>query len=256
MNVPTVIDMLKAGAHFGHKKSKRHPKMQEYIFTTKNDICILDLTKTIEYLEKALRFVTDTIAGGGLILFVGTKKQTASAIKTAALSCGMPYVDTRWIGGTITNYAIINKMIKKYKKLKEKQETGEFAKYTKKEQLELSREIDELEGLIGGIQTLAKLPDAVFIVDVKKEKTALKEALKKKIPVIALCDTNVNPTGIDYVIPANDDASRSTSLFITCITDAIKEAKEKALINTEKPPMSEMAIVQEDAQSTEREETL
>lgn len=227
MQMPTVIDMLKAGAHFGHKKSKRHPKMQPYIFTVKNDISVIDLTQTADLLERALRFITETASKGGLILFVGTKKQAGETVKQAALSCDMPYVDTRWIGGTITNYVIISKMIKKYKKLKEKQETGELSKYTKKEQLEFSRDIEELEGLIGGIQNLSRLPDAIFIVDIKKESTALKEALKRAIPVVALCDTNVNPTGIDYVIPANDDASKSIELFVNLVADTIKDAKRK-----------------------------
>lgn len=226
--MPTVVDMLKAGAHFGHKKSKRHPKMQPYIFTVKNDISVIDLTQTSDLLEKALRFVADIAARGGLIMFVGTKKQASETVKNAALSCGMPYVHTRWIGGTITNYAIISKMIKKYKKLKEKMEAGELSKYTKKEQLEFSREIEELEGLIGGIQNLSKLPDAVFLVDIRKESTALKEALKKHIPIVALCDTNVNPTGINYVIPANDDASKSVELFVNLVAQVINNAKQSA----------------------------
>lgn len=218
-------DLLKAGVHFGHKTSKRNPKMKPYIFGSKNEVSIIDLQKTSEHLEQALIFAKNIARQGGTIIFVGTKRQAQEIIKKHALACGMPYVHTRWIGGTITNYAIISKMIKNYLKMKEKTEAGEYKKYTKKEQLELSRKIEELEGLIGGIQTLTKLPDALYIIDPRKEETPFREALKRNIPVIALCDTNTNPENITYPIPANDDAIKSIDIITGALADAIREGK-------------------------------
>jgi len=199
--------------------------MKPYIFGSKNEVSIIDLQKTSERLEQALTFVKNIVRQGGTIIFVGSKRQAQETIKNHALACGMPYVHTRWIGGTITNYAIISKMIKNYLKMKEKTEAGEYKKYTKKEQLELSRKIEELEGLIGGIQTLTKLPDALYIVDPRKEETPFKEALKRHIPVIALCDTNTNPENITYPIPANDDAIKSIEVITAAIADAVREGK-------------------------------
>lgn len=224
-HVPTLPDLLKAGVHFGHKTSKRNPKMKSYIFGSKNEISIIDLEKTAERLTEALDFCRSTARQGGVIIFVGSKRQAQEAVKKHALACGMPYVHTRWIGGTITNYAIISKMIKNYLKMKEKTEAGEYKKYTKKEQLELSRKIEELDGLIGGIQTLTKLPDALYIIDPRKEETPFKEALKRHIPVVALCDTNTNPENITYPIPANDDAIKSIDIITEAIADAIREGK-------------------------------
>ena len=223
--IPTLPDLLRAGVHFGHKTSKRNPKMKPFIFGSKNEVSIIDLEKTSEYLEQALNFCRNTARQGGVIIFVGSKRQAQESIKKHALACGMPYVHTRWIGGTITNYAIISKMIKNYLKMKEKTETGEYKKYTKKEQLEISRKIEELEGLIGGIQTLTKLPDALYIIDPRKEETPFREALKRHIPVVALCDTNTNPENITYPIPANDDAIKSIDIITEAIADAIREGK-------------------------------
>jgi small subunit ribosomal protein S2 len=225
--IPSLPDLLKAGVHFGHKTSKRNPKMKPYIFCSKNEISIIDLQKTSQQLEHALAFVKNIARQGGTIIFVGTKRQAQEVIKNHALNCGMPYVHTRWIGGTITNYAIISKMIKNYLKMKEKTEAGEYKKYTKKEQLDLSRKIEELEGLIGGIHTLTKLPDALYIVDPRKEETPFKEALKRHIPVIALCDTNTNPENITYPIPANDDAIKSIEIITAAIADAVCEGKSE-----------------------------
>ncbi len=226
-SLPTLVDMLKCGVHFGHKRSKRHPKMAPFIFTTKNEISIIDLQKTLECLPAALEYAAAVAQKGGVILFVGTKRQAREYIKKAAESCGMPYVNGRWLGGTLTNFSVISKMIKKYKKNKEMIETGEASKYTKKEQLDLSREIEELEEAIGGIQDMAKLPDAIFILDLKKEKTPLSEARKRGIPVIALTDTNVNPDAADYPIPANDDAVKSIEMITTLVAAAINEGRSR-----------------------------
>lgn len=223
--IPSLIEMLKSGVHFGHKKSRRHPKMIPYIFTTKNNIHIINLEKTLPLLQDALDFITRLASRGGVFLFVGTKKQAQEVVKKSALSVQMPFCTMRWLGGTLTNFTVISRMIKKYKKLKSQEESGELLKYTKKEQLELSRQMNELEDLIGGIQHMSKLPDALIIIDPKKDDTALKEALRKKIPVIAFSDTNVNPDKIQYPIPANDDAVKSIELILGLLTQAIEEGK-------------------------------
>ncbi len=225
--------------------------MKPYIFGVKNEVHIIDLQKTSELLEQALEFCRSIARQGGTIIFVGSKRQAQETIKKHALACGMPYVHTRWIGGTITNYGIISKMIKNYLKMKEKTEAGEYKKYTKKEQLELSRKVEELDGLIGGIQTLTKLPDALYIIDPRKEETPFREAAKRHIPVIALCDTNTNPENITYPIPANDDAIKSIEIITAAIADAIREgkaqrAKEQASVQAVKTEVTPAAVPTEE----------
>lgn len=217
MQAPKLIEMLKNGVHFGHQTSKWHPKMIPYIFGIRNGIHIIDLEKTSKCLEEAVVFISKVLENNGRILFVGTKRQASEIIEKNAQLCRMPYVNKRWLGGTVTNFSIIYKLIKKYKDLKHKRDNKKLLKYTKKERLNFDREIERLDGLVGGIETLDKLPDAIFILDIKKEKNALKEAKTKGIPVIAICDTNVDPTNVAYPIPANDDATRS----IACITEYI-----------------------------------
>lgn len=199
--------------------------MEPFIFDERNGVHILNLELTQKKLEEALRYVTELVSNKGVIVFVGTKKQAQNIIKQAAIDCGMPYVHERWLGGTITNFSVIHKLINNYKSLKKKKEMGDLSKYTKKEQLDFTREIERLEKIVGGISTLEKLPDAVFIADVKNEKTAITEARKKKIPVVALCDSNVNPELATYPIPANDDATRALTLLIQLIAEAVKEGK-------------------------------
>jgi small subunit ribosomal protein S2 len=225
--IPTLLEMLKAGMHFGHKTSKWHPKMAPYIFGVRSNIHIINLEITAQKLKEALDFLRNEAAAGKVVLFVGTKSQTKEVIKKYALECGMPYVNSRWLGGTFTNFETIKKLIQKFKDLKARQASGELAKYTKKEQLQFQKEIDDLNESIGGIESLEKLPDVVFILDVREEKTAVKEALRKKIPVVAVCDTNVNPEGIDYVIPANDDAVRAIEMITRLVAEAIKEGKKE-----------------------------
>ncbi|MDP2656271.1 MAG: 30S ribosomal protein S2 [bacterium] len=227
--LPSLVDMLKSGVHLGHKKSKRHPKMDPYIFMNRGEMTVIDLEKTQELLGKALNFITSSVANGKIVLFVGTKRQAQDPIQKYALSCEMPYVNGRWIGGMLTNFAVISKMIKRYKTLKEQHETGALAKYTKKEQLDFARDIVELENAIGGISNLTKLPDIVFLLDIKRDKTAYTEAKKKHLPTVAVCDTNVNPTHVDYVIPANDDAVKSIDLLVSLVAQAVLEGKAQAM---------------------------
>ncbi len=228
VKLPTVEDMLKAGMHFGHRTSRWHPKMKPYIFGSRKGVHIIDLVKTQESLTEALNFITDVTAKGGKVLFVGTKAQVKGLLKKVSKEIDMPFVSEHWLGGTLTNFSVIKKNIKKYKDLLEKKEAGKLAKYTKKEQLQFDRQIAKLDLSVGGLADLTNLPDAVFIWDIKTEQTALAEAKKKKIPIIAVCDTNVDPTGVAYVIPANDDASRAIKLIFDLIKEAVQEGRTKA----------------------------
>ena len=224
----SMMEMLKVGVHFGHKKSKRHPKMTPYIYTVRNSISIIDLGKTVVKLNEALEFVKDVTSKGGVILFVSTKKQARETVKEAAEKCGMPYVTERWLGGTFTNFKKITGSIKRLEKMVSEKESGELEKkYNKKERLEIDREIKRLERKFGGIKTIKKLPEAVFIVDVKEDMTALTEARSEKVPVIATVDTNVDPTLVNYPIPSNDDAVGAIKLMTNIVADTIIEAKKQ-----------------------------
>ena len=220
-------ELLKNGVHFGHQKSRWHPKMKPYIYTTRNGVHIINLDKTAEKLKKALDFLRETVASGGVVLFVSTKKQAKDIAEKYAKSVNMPYLIERWIGGTLTNFSVISKLINKFKKLKKEKESGELQKYTKKEQLKFDEEIERLNKLVGGIESLEKLPQALFIIDVKQEKTAVREAKRVGIPIVAVMDTNTNPTDIDYIIPANDDATKSIEYITRLITESIKEGLEE-----------------------------
>lgn len=219
-------DLLESGAHFGHRTSSMHPKMGEYVFGQRNGVHILDLAKTRQRLEEALNFVKEIASKGGVIIFVGTKPQASSIIEKCALEAQMPYVHLRWIGGTLTNFKVVSDMIKKFKKLKQDMEKGELEKYTKKEQLEFSREIKRLEELVGGLERLEKLPDALFIVDVREENIAVREARRLNIPVLAIVDTNSSPDGVTFPIPANDDGTKSIEFLVRLVKDAIIEGRE------------------------------
>ena len=225
MKTPELVDMLKSGVHFGHQKSKRHPNMESYIFTTRNNVNIIDLEQTEELLGKAMEAAKQLAAAGKTILFVGTKNQASAIVKKYAEECGMPFVENRWLGGTLTNFDNVIQVPRKLTKLKKDQESGELGKYTKKEQLEFSREIEKLTETVGGLETLEKLPDAVFIVDLREEKTAMREAVQMKIPVLAVCDTNVDPLHVEYTIPANDDAVKSIELLVGAMASAVTEGK-------------------------------
>lgn len=225
-NVPSPLEMLKAGVHFGHQTFKRHPKMKPYIFTKRNGVSIIDLEQTRAKLEEALEFAHQITINGGVILFLGTKKQARDAVKKAATASESPFITTRWIGGTFTNYENISKLFARLKELERGFESGEWKKYTKKEQVTMDKEMQKLQSFVGGIKDMNKLPKAVFVVDIKKEQTAVAEANKRGIPVIALVDTNVNPELVQYPIPANDDAVKSIEMIAMQLADTISLAKK------------------------------
>ena len=226
-NIPSIDQMLKAGMHFGHRTSKWHPKMEPFIFTSRNGVHIINLVKSRQMLETAINFIEQFSAESKTILFVGTKAQVKDRIKNMAVEIKMPYVTEKWLGGCLTNFSVIKKMIVKYNSLISDKESGKLSKYTKKEQLDFDKEIARLENKVGGLKDLKKTPDAIFIWDIKNEKTAVIEAKKKNIPIIAICDTNVNPDGIKYIIPSNDDATKTVKLLLNYIKEAVVRAKEK-----------------------------
>ena len=224
MAVVTTRQLLESGVHFGHQTRRWNPKMKRFIFTERNGIYIIDLHQSLTYIDKAYAFVKETVAKGGQILFVGTKKQAQESIAEQATRVGMPYVNQRWLGGMLTNFQTISKRIARLKEL----EAMDFDKVsgsglTKKELLMLSREKDKLEKDLGGIRDMPKVPQAVWVVDTKKEHLAIDEARKLKIPVVAILDTNCDPDEVDYAIPGNDDAIRSVSLLTRIIADAVAE---------------------------------
>lgn len=220
--------MLKNGVHFGHQKSRKNPKMNEYIFGVKNGINIIDLEKTVVKLEEAIRFIEKIVSEGQEILFVGTKKQAKNVVKSAAIACGMPFVVERWPGGTFTNFKNISVRTKYLRDGQEKMIKGEYGKYTKFEQMKFAEELSKLEVRMGGIKNMTKLPGAIFVTGVIEDELAVNEAVKKNIPIIALADTNVDPSRIDYPIPSNEDAVSALRLMVGYICKAVKESKEKA----------------------------
>lgn len=225
MKNPTLLELLQSGVHFGHQKGRWHPKMKEFIFAERGGVHIIDLEKTVERLQVATDFCRDTVKAGGTVLFVGTKRQGQKILQKHAEEAGMPYITERWIGGLFTNFANVSRLIKKYKDLLEKRDSGAFEKYTKKEQVEFGKEIEKLHKMVGGLSELKKIPEAIFVLDVKREKTAITEARKRKIPIVAFCDTNINPELVDYPIPANDDAIKSIEIITSVIAESIKEGK-------------------------------
>ena len=226
MSVISMKQLLEAGVHFGHQTRKWNPKMKKYIFTARNDIHILNLEQTSDLVDKAYQFVRDVVATGKSILFVGTKKQAADAIKEEAQRCGMFFVNSRWLGGCLTNFKTIRARIDRLNKLNQMEKVGEFDLLPKKEVAILKSERDKLETNLGGIKEMREMPGVIFVVDPSKEHICVKEAIKMHIPLVGLVDTNCDPTGIDYVIPGNDDAIRSVKLIASAIADAVIEAKE------------------------------
>ncbi|APF17833.1 ribosomal protein S2 [Caldithrix abyssi DSM 13497] len=227
MSSVTLEQLLAAGVHFGHLTRRWNPKMKPYIFMAKNGIHIIDLKKTQKALDRALDVVRQVVSEGYEVLFVGTKPQAKDIIVSEAERCGMFYVTHRWLGGMLTNFATIKKSIKHYKNLEKMSTDGTYEKISKKERLMIDREKEKLYRVLGGILEMKRLPGLVFIVDINKEHIAVREAKKMNIPVVALVDTNVDPTIVDYPIPANDDAAKSISLITSKIADAIIEAKQK-----------------------------
>jgi len=220
--------MLKNGVHFGHQKARKNPKMSEYIFGIKNGINIIDLEKTVEFLNQAMQFAEKIVSEGQDILFVGTKKQAKNIVESAAKACGMPYVVERWLGGTFTNFKNIAGRTKYLRDGQENMKKGEYAKYTKFEQMKFVEELEKMETKMGGIKYMTKFPGAIFVTGVIEDSLAIAEARKKNIPIIALVDTNVDPSVIDYPIPANEDAVSSLRLMVGYICKAIVAGKEKA----------------------------
>lgn len=219
-------DLLESGAHFGHQSARWHPKMKPYLYTVRDGIHIFDLAKTKESLEEACKFVRQLTAKGGKIVFVGTKRQAAPIVKEEAKKAGMPWVTERWLGGTITNWEQISQRIKRLIDMKEKRAAGEYKKYTKKEQILLDREINRLDKFLGGLVDLNQLPEAIFVVDIKREETAVREAQRKNISVVAMVDSNSNPAMVDQVIPANDDAVGAIKLVVEKVAEAAKKGRE------------------------------
>ena len=226
MSVISMKQLLEAGVHFGHQTRKWNPKMSKYIFNSRNDIHIINLEDTVVLVDKAYEYVREMASQGKTILFVGTKKQAQKAIEDEAKRCGMYYINSRWLGGTLTNFKTIRSRIDRLNKLNTMEKVGEFNLLPKKEVIKLKAERDKLEKNLGGIKEMTKLPDLLFVVDTKKEHIAVKEAKTLNIPIVALLDTNCDPEPIDYVIPGNDDAIRAVSLIAGAMANAVIEAKE------------------------------
>ena len=251
MSVITLKQLLEAGVHFGHFTRRWNPKMAEYIFTERNGIYIIDLQKSVAKLEEAYAFVKETSANGGTLLFVGTKKQAADAVKEEAERCGMYYVNTRWLGGMLTNYKTIQKSIARLAALEKMQEDGTFALLPKKEVLGLKAERDKLLYNLGGIREMKSLPGVMFVVDPNCELNAVKEARKLGIPVVAITDTNCDPDLVDYVISGNDDAIRAVKLIVSKMADAVIEAKQGEAVYSDADVATEAEDIEEVAADAE-----
>jgi small subunit ribosomal protein S2 len=226
--VVTMKQLLEAGVHFGHQTRRWNPKMKRFIFGERNGIYIIDLQETLRRIEAAYTYVRDLVANDGIVLFVGTKKQTQDPIASYAQKCGMPYVNERWLGGMLTNFETISGRVKKMQEYERMRAAGDFEAMPKKEALILSRELEKLQRNLGGIRNLSRLPDSVFIIDTKKEHIAVVEANKLSLPIVAVVDTNCDPDVIQYVIPGNDDAIRAGTLLCRVIADAVEEGRQIA----------------------------
>ncbi|MCL2847973.1 MAG: 30S ribosomal protein S2 [Firmicutes bacterium] len=225
-NIVSMKQLLEAGVHFGHQTRRWNPKMKKYIYTARNDIYIINLEKTVGLIDEAYNFIRDVALTGKPVLFVGTKKQAQEAMKSEAEKCGMYFVNSRWLGGTLTNFSTIRSRIERMNKLNQMEKMNEFDLLPKKEVLKLKAERDKLEENLGGIKDMRGIPGVMFIVDPNKEKLAVAEARKLNIPIVGIVDTNCNPDMVDFVIPGNDDAIRSIKLIAGAMADAVIEAKE------------------------------
>jgi len=236
VKLPSAQELLEAGVHFGHRTSRWHPKMEQYIFSSKNGIHIFDLEKTLKKLEEAVLFLQDVMSRGGMILFVGTKPAAKGIVQEIAQALDMPYVVKRWLGGTLTNYKTIRKRLDYYLGLEEQERTGGWDKYIKKERTQLKQTLDKLQGQLEGIKKLSRLPQALFVADIKEDNIAVREARKIGIPVVAICDTCIDPTSADYIIPANDDAASSIRKIVEVLTDNLKDIKPVEIISEKTEP--------------------
>lgn len=219
-------EMLEAGLHFGHRVSRCHPRMKPYIFGVRSTVHILDLEKTAQKFEEALVFIQELVSQGKNLMIVGTKIQAKELVKKMAEDCGLAYVSERWIGGTFTNFEVIKKRVDYFKELERKKSEKELEKYTKKERMEIDEELKDFEMKFGGIKDLEKIPDTIFILDMKKDEVAIREAKKKEVKIVAIADTNVDPDLVDYPIPANDDAISSIRYILDKVSEVIKKAKK------------------------------
>ena len=226
MAIVSMKALLESGVHFGHRTHKWNPAMKSYIFTERNSIHIIDLQQTVKALEEGYNLVRDSVAEGGIVLFVGTKRQAQETIQDEAIRVGMPYVTTRWLGGMLTNWTTIRQRVSELEELERMRDRGDFERITKKEALNLSRRIERLEYLLGGIRYMTQRPDLLFVVDVRREDTAIHEANLLNIPIVAMVDTNCDPRNVDYVIPSNDDAIRAIKLLVNKIAEAVVEGQE------------------------------
>ncbi|HOD92750.1 MAG TPA: 30S ribosomal protein S2 [Clostridia bacterium] len=226
MSVISMKQLLEAGVHFGHQTRRWNPKMGEFIFTERNGIHIIDLQKTVKQIEQAYEFIKNIVLSGGEVLFVGTKKQAQECVEEEAIRCGMFYINTRWLGGTLTNYKTMEKRIAYLKKLHEMETDGTFDSLPKKEVIKLKAEMEKLDKNLGGIKDMHGIPNVLFVVDPKKERNAVLEARKLGIPVVAIIDTNCDPDEVDYVIPGNDDAIRAVKLITSVIANSVIEANQ------------------------------
>ena len=235
MSVISMKQLLEAGVHFGHQTRRWNPKMAEYIYTERNGIYIIDLQKSVGMVDTAYNAVKDIVANGGDILFVGTKKQAQDSIKTEAERCGMYYVNERWLGGMLTNFKTIQTRIKRLKEIEAMSEDGTFDVLPKKEVIGLKKEWEKLEKNLGGIKEMKKIPEAIFVVDPKKERICIQEAHTLGIPLIGIADTNCDPEELDYVIPGNDDAIRAVKLIVSTMADAVIEANQGESMSEDVP---------------------
>jgi small subunit ribosomal protein S2 len=233
VSIVSMKQLLEAGVHFGHQTRRWNPKMKEYIFTERNGIYIIDLQKTVKKIEEAYEFVKNLSAEGGNILFVGTKKQAQESLQEEAMRCGMFYVNQRWLGGMLTNFKTIRKRIARLHELDKMEEEGIFDVLPKKEVLMLRREKERLEKYLGGIKNMTELPQALYVVDPRKERIAIQEARKLGIPIVAIVDTNCDPDEVDYIIPGNDDAIRAVKLLTEKIADAVLEGRQGEQLEAE-----------------------
>lgn len=254
--VVTMTDLLKAGVHFGHQTRRWNPKMGRYLWGERNGIYIIDLQQTITLIDQAYTYVRDTVSKGGTILFVGTKKQAQDPIETFARACGMPFVNQRWLGGMLTNFRTIRGRVEKMLEYERMLEAGDFESMPKKEALLLRRELDKLQLNLNGLRHMEKLPSAIFVLDTPKEHIAVAEANRLKLPVVAVADSNSDPDQIDFVIPGNDDAIRSTELLSRVISDAVREgryiAQSKGIVvpvSGERTPEQEARVANQQAES-------
>lgn len=227
MKIPSLVEMLQAGVHFGHQISRWHPKMKPFIFGERNGVHIINLEETQRKLEETLAAVKAMAAEGKTILFITSKPQAEEIVKAAAIACGMPYLVRRWLGGLLTNFSEIKKLIKSYVQLKTEQADGSLERYTKKEQLDIAKDLEKKDQMLAGLTLLERMPDALFIPAMQREKTAVAEALRMEVPIIGVCDTNANPNHATYIIPANDDAVRSIEMIVSLVRDAVQEGRSE-----------------------------